>query len=467
MFFESLSEHGDRAALLDSAGRRMSYDQLAAAADRFAARLGPTRSVVAIEAANTIETVVAYLATLRAGRIAMLVNSALADAVRESLYERFAVSTVASCAVSTDGPVARGRSGGALGREGLALLLSTSGSTGSPKLVRLSAASVDANARSIATYLELEPSERPILALPLHYSYGLSVLNSHLAAGASVALTGDPVTSRAFWGFVESAGGTSLSGVPATWGILQQLRFARMRLPSLRYCTQAGGRLPLDATQYFADWARESGRRFFVMYGQTEATARMSFVPPDRLGEKLGSIGVPIPGGSFSLVGSNDLPIFGERETGEIEYRGPNVMWGYAESASDLSRGDDCNGVLRTGDLAQRDSDGYYFIVGRIKRFAKVVGLRINLDEVESMLLRRGIVGAVTQRDECLMIAVENADPDDTLRLVCGELQIHPSGARVTRIDAIPRNSAGKVLYPEVDSLFDETGASLPQGGSP
>ena len=467
MFFEALSEHGDRAAIVDAAGRRLTYNELAAAADRLAARFGPPRSVVAIEAANTVETVIAYVATLRAGRIAMLVNAALAEEVRESLYERFSVSTAVACAPSSEGPVARRRGGEAVGRDGLAVLLSTSGSTGSPKLVRLSAASVDANARSIASYLQLEPSERPILALPLHYSYGLSVLNSHLAVGATVALTEHPVTSRAFWGFVESVGGTSLSGVPATWGILRQLRFARMRLPSIRYCTQAGGRLPLDATEYFADWARQNVRRFFVMYGQTEATARMSFVPPERLGEKLGSIGIPIPGGSFSLVGSNGEPITGEHQTGEIEYRGPNVMWGYAERAADLLLGDDCNGVLRTGDLARRDSDGYYFIVGRIKRFAKVVGLRINLDEVESMLLRRGIVGAVTQRDERLMIAVENADPDHTLRLVCGELQIHPSGARVTRIDVIPRSAAGKVLYPEVDKLFDETGAGALERGSP
>jgi long-chain acyl-CoA synthetase len=456
VFFEGLSEHGDRAAVIDTVGRRMTYAQLAHAADRFSRQLGPPQSVVAIEAGNTIETVIAYVASLRAGRVAMMVSATLSDEARQSLYDRFSVSTVVSGVSGAEGPIAHRRGGQAIGRDGLALLLSTSGSTGSPKFVRISAASVDANARAIASYLRLDPDERPVVALPLHYSYGLSILNSHLAVGASVVLTAEPVTSRAFRALVESIGATSLSGVPATWDILRQLRFAGMRLPSIRYCTQAGGRLAMDTALYFSKWARDSGQRFYVMYGQTEATARMSFVPPERLEEKLGSIGIPIPGGAFTLVGPTGEPIVGERQTGEIEYRGPNVMWGYAEGADDLMLDDEHRGVLRTGDLAERDSDGYYYIVGRIKRFAKVMGLRINLDEVEGILLRHGIVGAVTQREERLMIAVENTDPDGALRLVSAELQIHPSGARVTRVDAIPRNASGKVLYPQVDQLFDE-----------
>jgi len=322
----------------------------------------------------------------------------------------------------------------------------------------LSAANIEANARSIAEYLVLGPDERSLASLPLHYSYGLSVLNSHLTVGATVVLTDEPVTARAFWTLVKDARITSMAGVPTTWDILRQIRFARMTIPTLSYCTQAGGRLSNEVTQYYADWARSARKRFYVMYGQTEATARIAFVPPERLPDKIGSVGIAIPGGALSLVDVHGHIITESGQTGEIVYRGPNVMLGYAESAEDLARGDECGGVLRTGDLARRDSDGYYFIVGRTKRFAKLFGNRINLDEVEALLHRHGIVNAVTQREERLLIGVEQADPDHVLRLVCAELQIHQSGARVMRLGAVPRSSSGKVQYPALEQMFEAPG---------
>jgi acyl-CoA synthetase (AMP-forming)/AMP-acid ligase II len=227
-----------------------------------------------------------------------------------------------------------------------------------------------------------------------------------------------------------------------------------MSLPSLRYCTQAGGKLNLATMRYYADWAAESGRPFFVMYGQTEATARISYVPPNRLREKLGSIGIAIPGGELSLSDADGEPIREAGVQGEIVFRGPNVMMGYAESAEDLSRGNETGGVLRTGDIGYRDADGYFYITGRLKRFAKLFGNRVNLDDVEAMLRSHQVTGVVTEHEDRLLIGVEGADPVEVSRIVCTELKVHHSAVSVLCLAAIPRNAAGKVLYPELARAF-------------
>ena len=181
----------------------------------------------------------------------------------------------------------------------LALLLTTSGSTGSPKLVRQSRKNVTSNAESIAEYLELDPTERPITTLPMNYTYGLSIMNSHFQVGAAVLLTEHTLFEREFWDFFREQGATSFGGVPYTYQILKRLDFFKMELPSLRTMTQAGGKLPVNLHREFAEYAMSTGRKFIVMYGQTEATARMSYLPAEDAIRKCGSMGIAIPGGKF------------------------------------------------------------------------------------------------------------------------------------------------------------------------
>ncbi len=268
----------------------------------------------------------------------------------------------------------------------LRLLLSTSGSTGSPRLVRLSLENIQSNAWSIAQYLGITEYERAITTLPMHYAYGLSVINSHLMRGATILLTDHSLMNRDFWDFFRSYEATSLAGVPYHYGLLKKMGFLDWSLPSLKTLTQAGGRLDLALQEDFARYAREHDLAFFIMYGQTEATARMSYLDPKLASVKRGSIGRPIPGGSFVLVDAEHRLIDGPAVTGELVYRGPNVSLGYAEKREDLALGDECQGVLYTGDLAKRDQDGCYYIVGRKKRFIKIFGKRINLDELEVLL---------------------------------------------------------------------------------
>lgn len=336
----------------------------------------------------------------------------------------------------------------------LAVLLSTSGTTGSPKLVRLSYKNIQANAESIVDYLEITKDERAITTLPLHYSYGLSVIHSHLLAGAMLVCTNQSVIAKLFWDAFRKQSCTSIAGVPFTYQMLDRLMFGRMELPSLRTMTQAGGRLDKDRIRKFSDIAQQKNMRFFVMYGETEATARISYVPYSVLPEKIGSIGIPIPGGAMCIVDEGKETTEPDIE-GELVYKGNNVMMGYAENRGDLARGDKMNGVLHTGDLAYRDQDGYFFVTGRMKRFLKIFGLRLNLDDVEETLeshLSKAV--ACVGNDDELKIVVETKarkDLEEAINYVIELYRLHHSVVHAGKLDILPRKSSGKKDYKKIE----------------
>jgi len=330
----------------------------------------------------------------------------------------------------------------------LALLLSTSGTTGSPKFVRLSRRNVEANAKSIALYLGLGPSERAITSLPLHYTYGLSVLNSHLSSGGCVVLTDDSIMRPEFWRTFSRYGCTSMAGVPYSYQILNRIGFESLDLPTLRTLTQAGGRMDEGNILKYDALMKSRGGRLFVMYGQTEATARIAYLPPERLPAKAGSIGVPVPDGNISIELDGEA-LNGPGRTGEIVYRGPNVMLGYAETPADLALGDQLGGTLHTGDLGHLDADGFLYLTGRCNRIAKIFGLRISLDEVEGRLRGRGPV-AVSGTDERIVVFCETGDgPEHEAwrRELAGLYKINISAFEFRKVPALPLHPSGKIDY--------------------
>ena len=341
----------------------------------------------------------------------------------------------------------------------LALLLTTSGSTGSPKLVRLSINNLKANALSIAEYLQLDSSERPITTLPMSYSYGLSIINSHLAVGATLLMTTSTLMEKNFWSFLKEQKATSFGGVPYTYEILNKLRFFRMGLDSLRTMTQAGGKLSLELHQKFSEYAHSAGKRFFVMYGQTEATARMAYLPSEKSIEKRGSMGIAIPGGKLSLIDVEGKEVCEPLVTGELVYSGQNVSMGYAESGEDLIKGDELQGQLFTGDMAQRDEEGYFYIVGRKKRFLKIFGNRINLDETESMIksFYQNIECACAGVDDKMYIFVaESSCVENIRKFVSDKTGLNQVAFKVVIVDAIPKNESGKISYIALERMITE-----------
>lgn len=464
-FAEGLHTRGDAPALvLARDGRIVSYGDLDRRIAVFADRLGGNRGLLAIEAAPEVEVVVAYLAALRAGwAVAMLAPGEASAAA--AIRDRFKPEASYRCA-GGDWRLERHGSGGTPLHPDLALMLLTSGSTGEGKAVRLSSAALSANAAAIAGYLELTSADRAALVLPLCYSYGLSVLHSHLAAGASLLIDPGSILDPGFPRRLQAAGCTNLSGVPYSFELLEGIGLRGFDLPALRFMTVAGGRLDPALVRTYQAHLSARGGRFFVMYGQTEATARIAYLPPELAATAPDRIGIAIPGGELGLIDTRGRPITAAEAEGELVYRGPNVMMGYAASRADLAR-DAGPGELRTGDLAIRDARGLYRITGRTRRISKIGGRRIAHDAVEVALLRHGLRAAVVGDDDRILAAIAGETALPAMRSAVAEAAGLPV-ARVTvrLVPELPRLAGGKLDYPRLQAWLREVpAASAPQDG--
>lgn len=450
-FAAELARFADATAIVTDGGT-LSYRKLADRVQAVADRLGAARRLVLLAATNDVDSLVAYLAALSAGHPVILVPGDKPSAV-DSIREAFDPDVVMSAGNGDGQPrirEVRAETGHHLHPD-LALLLSTSGSTGSPKLVRLSHRNLEANAAAIAEYLRIAPEDRAVTTLPMSYCYGLSVINSHLLTGASVVLTDLSVVDPCFWELFRSTEATAFAAVPYTFDLLERVGFADMDLPHLRYVTQAGGRLAPEQVQRYAELGRTQGWELFVMYGQTEATARMAYLPPHLAADNPSRIGVAVPGGSFRIE-----PVAG-LDDGELVYTGPNVMLGYAERPGDLSDGPTLT-ELRTGDLARRHPDGLYEVVGRRSRFIKIAGLRIDLGRVEQILADLGVQAAAAGTDEQLVAALQGEHEPDLLRKVLArELGIPRGALAMYAVDQLPRLGSGKPDYQAVLALAEPT----------
>ena len=413
-------------AIIADDGTRLTYSELA---ERVAARAKELQRGVLqfCLCKNTIESIVEYLACLEAGAPVVMLDATKDSETIGNLRKIY-------------------KPGETKCHPDLALCLTTSGSTGSPKLVRLTKRNILANAESIAEYLQIDENERPITMLPMYYSYGLSIINSHLLKGATILLTDKTYAQREFWNFLKENEATSMSGVPYTWELMRRLRFMRMDLPFVKTMTQAGGKLNAEIAKEYIQWAKSQGKRFIVMYGQTEATARMSYLPWEKAEEKYASIGVAIPGGEFSLA-----------EDGELIYQGENVSLGYAECAEDLKKGDENHGILHTGDMARVDDDGFYYITGRKKRFVKIWGNRCNLDQVEQIVKSVTTSCACAGVDDKITVFTTTDGLEQEIKtLLSTKTGLNPVAFQVKVIEAIPVKDSGKIDYQKLQQMLRE-----------
>lgn len=461
MFLSIENFIGNELVALQENGNSFSYQELIEFCEEIK-KIIYSRSFVFSLCKNTIGSLAGYVAFLSARIVPLLLSSHLEQGLLEYLIDTYNPNYLwipveqkdkfhGECIIEKYGYCLIGYSAKKINLYNeLALLLTTSGSTGSPKLVRQSYLNIEENAKSIAAYLELDETERPITTLPMNYTYGLSVINSHLLVGATVLMTETSYAQKGFWDFFRREKATSLAGVPYTYELLKKIRFFRMELPSLRCMTQAGGKLIPERHKEFAEYAQKNGKRFYVMYGQTEATARMSYLPYQKSLGKYGSMGIAIPGGKFYLQDLDGSRISQPNVAGELIYEGPNVTLGYAECIQDLAKGDERNGVLETGDIAQFDEDGYYYIVGRLKRFLKIYGNRVNLDECERMVqerFERLECACVGKDDQMKIYITEENFMDDVKEFIIKKTGLNKRAFEVFYVNEIPKNESGKKQY--------------------
>ena len=465
-FWDHLDTYSNRIAVISDDRTCRSYRELISVADLLLSNAEP-RSILFLQCENSFASIASYIGCLRRRIVPFLLSAELPKERYDALLQLYRPQYIC-CRTDwyAEGEECAAAEGYHLLKTGfapvavnpeLAVMITTSGSTGSTKFVMQSYSNVQCNTDSIIEYLGITKDDRAITTLPMSYTYGLSIIQTHLAAGACIIATNASLMQRQFWDLLREQKATTFGGVPYTYEMLRRMRFDRMDLPCLRYLTQAGGRLSKELQLEFAEICRSKQMRFIVMYGQTEATARMSYLPWDAMPEKAGSIGIAVPGGSFTLEDANGAEITEPDTVGELVYRGGNVTLGYACSPADFSSADQRGGVLHTGDMAKRDADGFYYLVGRKNRFIKVYGNRVNLDEAESLLQAKGFRCVCGGRDDLLCVYLVDADEDkqkQLLRYMTEFFSMNHNAFRVIPVPEIPRNTSGKVLYSTLEAQY-------------
>jgi len=455
VFLDLDKKDRQRIAAIDDSGRSVTYGDICDFSQEFAKHL-PVRSLIFLLAENRIGSLLGYTSALSNRIVPLIISANTEEGLYNHLYELYQpeylwmpeskakveeiiFSAWGYCLVKTGlQPTPM--------YEELSLLLPTSGSTGSPKLVRHSYRNIEANADNVRRLFKLDGTEKAMAILPMHYTMGLSVIASHLLAGATLLLSGRSLLDKGFWATLKEA--TSFTGVPYSYEILTKMRFTRMDLPNLKVITQGGGKLTEAMWNTLAQYAQEKGKQFIATYGQSECTARMAFLPAEMAMEKVCSIGIAEPGGQLSIMDDSGNETFEGEAQGEMIYRGENVTLGYATCREDLLKGDENHGVMHTGDLARRDADGCYFIIGRLKRFLKIYGLRIGLDEVEQMIKAEYKTDCYCKGDdEKLIVLVTDAKMLEVLPSFIEEkTHLFHQRIEVQLVKEILRNEAGKVI---------------------
>jgi len=461
MIFDIDKHNSETVALKDDSGLIFTYGDLVRKIGSAPIKL-PQRSLVFILAENTVQVITFVLTCLEHRIVPLLLNPDLDSDLFKSYIDKYSPNAIFCNTKSTkniknikeiisysDYDLVLLANEQIELNESLSFLLPTSGSTGSPKLVRHSLDNLTFSAKSVSMFFEIVPNDVGLGALPCYYTMGFSVISSHLHAGATVVLTQYNLTDRNFWDILKNEKISILTGVPYTFDVLFKMRLERYDLPSLRIITQGGGKLPEPIWLKLANYADLKGIKFIPTYGQTEGTARMSFLNANQVNEKIGSIGKPIPGGFFEIWDENKKIINEVEATGELVYKGKNVTLGYAENYIDLLKGDERNGLLETGDIVKRDTDGFYFIVGRKKRFLKLFGLRISLDEIEDLVKNNFEVDCFSTGDDSLLtVYITNSDLLINVKnWLVAKTKLFHQAIEIKFVEEIPRNSSGKVIF--------------------
>lgn len=465
MFWDQLGKWGGKTAIYNE-GEIVTYEQLERYCDRFSRHLPEKKSLVLIESDNSIDCIVALYSSLRKGH-AVLPCERGNTILKQNLCDRYHPELVYENNGSAWDLVRYQLCDMDNIHKDLALLLSTSGSTGEPKCARISKRSIQANTESISSYLHITDSERGLLLLPIFYCYGLSVLNTHLSRGACIHLNGPSVENHHFVQYVKEHKVTSFSGVPYTYELLERTSFRKERLTDLRYIAQAGGRLREELVGKYEKWARQNGSEFYVMYGQAEAASRIAYMPPELLVDNPDCIGNAIPGGQLSIIDPTGRIVTESGIEGELVYQGPNVMMGYAETRDDLSTGRVVT-ELKTGDLAVRTEKNLYKITSRIKRICKIYGKRYNLDDIEQALCEIDSSAVCISNDELLFIGSKNKHTAHLVAEVKTRFGISASNIKTHYYPQTPLLASGKVDYKAVATdLKDRLSAETDQDEVP
>ena len=463
-FLEKIESFESNVCLIDENKKIFSYKNILMKSETLGKNL-KSRSLIFVLAKNHIEFFTSYISFFRKGLVQMLLNPKISTILLNEFIKTYMPNYIflpnsrkndlKSCEVLIEFDdhkiLELNKDNSYSLNKDLILLLSTSGSTGSKKFVRISYENIYHNTKNIVDFLKIGENHKTITTMPPFYTYGLSVINTHLFAGASILVTNIRAIERTFWKLMKDQKVCSFAGVPYFYEVLNKIKFNEFDLPDLKYFTQAGGALRKDLIEYFVAYSEKNKKEFVIMYGQTEATARITYLPYKMLRKKIGSVGIPITGGKIHLVSDKSE----NSKKGEIIYEGKNVSLGYAKSFKDLIKEDQNKGILKTGDLAVKDSDGYLYITGRKSRDVKLFGHRVSLDEVEQILFKKGYNCKCCGFDNNVTIFhTDSTYNGEILKYISKQTNIHLDCFKLKHIKEFPLNENGKASYEKLEKFL-------------
>lgn len=450
----------DQIAAIDDQQNKISYGELISFSNALK-NVVQTRSVVFHFSENSVASLAFYVACMNLKAVPLLLSPQTDIQLVQSLIEKYEPNYIIApekICQNFNGKVLKEYKNYKLIHQhdmlhslydNLSLLLPTSGSTGSPKLVRHSYKNLEFSAYSVAEIFNLNSNHKAFAFLPMYYTMGLSAINSHLSVGATIILIKSAMTDASFWNVLKDKEPSSFSGVPYSYEILKKLRFFRFKMPYLKFINEGGGKLSSELYDECVNFAKANDAKFIPTYGQTEGSSRMTFLDPEMVEIKKGSIGKPIPGCTISIVNNQGVESFEGEAEGEMVFRGPNVTLGYAKQLEDLNRPDERQGVLFTGDLVKRDIEGYYFIIGRKSNFLKLFGIRVSLDHVEQIIKSEfSIDCACGGNDKKMIVLITDKSLEKQIEdLIVQKTGLFHQAFTVNYVVNIPRNEFGKVVF--------------------
>tara|TARA_Y100001970_G_C14240035_1_gene864322 strand:- start:2407 stop:3828 length:1422 start_codon:yes stop_codon:yes gene_type:complete len=470
MLFDKLEMHSSKVALISENFETLNFHDLTLMTDKICKNI-KKRSLIFLFTENSIDSIVGYISFIKSNCVVMLIDPKTKNNEFDLLFQRYspdflwcnkktsikAQKDFFSIAFSlNDFHLLKNKNKISYEIDDhLMLLISTSGSLGDPKCVKLSYKNISQNSLAISKYLKINSNDRAITTLPMSYSYGLSIINTHLNSGASIVLTSKTLLDKLFWKLFVNLKVNNFNGVPFTFEITKKIGFSKIFNENVRYITQAGGRMNNKNIEEITEKSLKTNIKFYVMYGQTEASPRMSYLDMNLWPNKIGSIGMPIPGGNFWLENDKGKKIEKSNELGELIYSGDNVCMGYSNNFKDLNIKDTNQGKLNTGDVAKKDNDGFYFIIGRKKRMIKLYGERISLDYIEEKLKERNYNVACEGNDDQLFIFFEKKNNTDIdINEISKIINIIPSRLNLKQLEDFPKNESGKILYKNLKKVI-------------
>jgi acyl-CoA synthetase (AMP-forming)/AMP-acid ligase II len=414
--FENIEKFKKKVALIDIDGSKKTYGQILNTDKKIKGKIN-SKSIILMICNNSIQSFTAYISFIKNGHITILLDISFSELFIKNIINKFKPNYIFSSKnyfkndklkkiLDIDGylifktKIKKNYKINYINN----LLLTTSGTTQNPKMVRLSNKNLYANTKNIIDYLNIKSNHTTITTMPMAYSYGLSIINSHIEAGSSIVVNNKTIFDKAFWKAIEKFKVTSFGGVPSFYEMLKRLKVENMKLNSLKYLTQAGGKLDLNSLKNLNNIFKLKKIKFYIMYGQTEAGPRMSYLSPKMIDKFPGSIGKPLKNSFFEIIDESGKKIKNSLGEGELVFYGDNVSLGYAKNIIDLYKGDENKKKLYTGDIGIRNKEGFYFITGRKNRFIKISGLRIDIEDIEQFLKFKKNESSILVKDNKLEI---------------------------------------------------------------